>query len=216
MTSTVGQWVDLPTSGGAADRLTTDEPGGAGILQIATSNATLATRENGLRVLWEDFGSSDVHVDLFIAGQTNTFLWSTEDADGGYVRLCGCFRVRLFGETRLVPKLRLSCRALAPVTYTTGILIAVMPSVGAPDLSSGHYATNTTTSTTLTSLTATLTLTPEMLGLSNVTPRGVDGTITEVGVETELAVWIGAWCTSGSGASKGAVYGLTVLLEEPS
>lgn len=215
MTTTAGQWIDLPTSGGGSDRLVADEPGGAGILQIASSNATHAARENGLRTLWEDYGTANVYTDLGVAGDASTFLWHGEDGDGTYVRLCGCFRVRLYGETREVPTLHLALRALAPATETTGIILAVMPNVTAPDVSTVHYGTVTTTSTTLEDLVIEIPLTPEMFGTGRHAPRDVDDTVVETGEQTEIAVWVGAWGTSGSGAAKGAAYGLTLSLLEP-
>lgn len=215
MTTTIGRWIDLPSSGGASDRLALDEPGGAGLFQIATSNATLAARENGLRPLWEDFGSSDVHKNLRVAGDVTTFRWELEDSAGAWSRLAGTFRVRLHGETAQAPRLHLAARALAPSTYTTGIVIAVAPAGEPPSMRVGTWASVSTTSTTLTDLAATLTLTPDLLTPESLSLQEGGGAPIEAGQHTLLGVWVGAWCTSSSGASKGALYGATVLLREP-
>lgn len=216
MSTTLGRWIDLATSGGARDRFRADQPGGAGRLQVAASNATLAARENGLRPLWEDFGNSDVTRDLFVAGDVRSFEWGSEDTDGGYVRLCGVPRVRLYGETASAPRLHLACRALAPSGYSTGIILAVSAGPVAPSMESGSYIATSTSSTTLTDLSLTLTLTPELLAPELLALRTETDAVSEAGVHTQLGVWVGAWCTSGSGMAKGALYGLSVLLREPS
>lgn len=213
--TTAGRWIDLPASGGGSDRFALDEPGGAGLFQIAASNATLAARENGLRTLWEDFGSSDLHKSLRVSGDVTTFRWELEDSVGAWSRLAGTFRVRLYGETSQVPRLHLAVRALAPSGYATGLVIAVAPAGEPPSMRVGTWASVTTTSTTLADLAATLTLTPDMLTPESLSLQEGGGAPIEAGQHTLLSVWVGAWCTSNSGASKGAVYGPTVLLREP-
>lgn len=215
MTTTVGRWIDLPTSGGAADPFRADEPGGAGLFQIAASNATLGARENGLRPLWEDFGSSDVTRDLFIAGDPSTFLWGSEDSDGCYVRFAGTFRVRLFGEGARVPRLRFTARALAPLGYETGLILAVSRGAEPPTMAGGTYTSTTTNSTSLTPLVLELSLTAEDLAAEALSLQSGGGAVDEAGQHTTLGVWVGAWCTSGGGASKGALYGASLLLREP-
>lgn len=212
--NTIGHWIELPTGGGASDRFRADQPGGSGVLQIAASNATLACRENGLRTLWEDPGSPDVYLDNRTTGYPSTFRWHEEDSAGAYVRLAGVFRVRLYGETRDPPRVHLACRALAPATYTTGIIVAAFPLLDSPVSAPGHYATATTTSTTIVDLAATLTLGPGLLGVRPTTHRSA-GTVVESGAQTELAIWVGAWCTSGSSGSKAEICGLTLSLREP-
>lgn len=213
MTTTVGRWIELPTSGGAADPFRADQPGSSGLFQVAASNATHAARENNLRTLWEDFGSDLVYVDNGITGDPTTFPWDTEDADGIYARFCGIHRVRLHGETVRPPRLHLTCRAFTPATYTTGIILLVLPTFGPPVARAGLYDVETTTSTTVVPLDITLTLTPEALGVGELTFR--DGAVVETGTQTEIAVWVGAWNTSGSALSKGALYGVTLCLREP-
>lgn len=213
--TTIGQWIDLPTSGGASDRLDADEPGGAGLFQIAASNATLGARENGLRTLWEDFGSSDVSTNLLIPGDADTFPWWGEDSDGIYARFCGFFRVRLFGETATPPRLHLAARALAPSGYETGLVLAVSSAADPRSILPGAVRSALTASTSLTSIAATLDLRPEMLSRESLSLRSSSSPPTEAGQHTVIAVWAGAWCTSNSGAAKGAVYGLSLLLREP-
>lgn len=213
--TTIGRWIDLPTSGGASDRFALDQPGGAGLFQIAASNACLAARENGLRPLWEDLGSSDVHASLFVAADESTFVWGGEDSDGVYARLAGTFRVRTYGETTDAPRLYLAARALAPATYATGLILAASAPGEAPSMRAGTYATTSTTSTTLTDLAVTLSLTPDMLVPESLSLQTGGAAVSEAGQHTVVSVWVGAWCTSGSGASKGALYGASVLLREP-
>lgn len=215
MTTTAGRWIDLPTSGGADDRFRADEPGGAGLFQIAASNATLAARENGLRPLWEDFGSSEVTRDLFVAGDPSSFEWGCEDSDGCYVRFAGTFRVRLFGEGSRVPRVRFSARVLAPSTYETGIILAVSRGAEPPTMAGGTYTSTTTTSTSLTPLVLELSLSADDLAAEVLSLQGGGAAVDEAGQHTTLGVWIGSWCTSGSGVSKGALYGATLLLREP-
>ena len=212
-TYTIGQWIDLPTSGGAADRFRADQPGGAGLFRIAASNATLAARENGLRTLWEDYGSSNVYTQTDPTAWTETD-WSREDSAGWWVRCAGVHRVRLYGEQSQLPRIELRCRALAPSTYTTGVMLVAMPALAIPSLSLGTYASDTTTSTSLDDLAVTLTLTPGALGLRPVSLTGAAG-VEEQGSVTEVALWVAAWCTSASSLAKGALYGVSVFLREP-
>lgn len=211
--TTIGQWIELPTSGGADDRFRADQPGGAGLFQIAASNATLAARENGLRHLWEDYGSANVYAALPAAGVIG-FDWGAEDSAGAWVRFAGVHRVRLYGEQARLPRLHCALRALAPSTYTTGVILAVSRGVASPEPVTGTYVTVTTTSTTIVDLSLTLSLRPELLARRSVSCTGAAG-IEEAGELTEIGVWIGAWCTSGSGAAKGALYGPTIFLREP-
>lgn len=213
MTTAIGFWVDLPTSGGARDRLGADEPGGAGLFQIATSNATLATRENELRVLFEDLGESSIFGDLLIAGDPSTFPWRREDSDGVWVRFAGLYRVRLYGETSRPPRIRFSCRALAPGGFETGIILALSRGVSFPE--GGPNVSTTTSSTSLVDLSVTMQLTPDDLTTEPLSLQSEGNAVAESGAYTTVGVWIGAWCTSGSDAAKAELYGASVLLMEP-
>lgn len=214
MTTTAGRWVHLPTSGGAADRFGADQPGGSGLLQVAASNATLACREGGLRTLWEHFGSANVYKNLRTAGDVSTIDLDAEDTAGAYVRLVGRHRVRLHGETGRATRLHLACRALAPSTYTLGVVLAAMPDDGAVGLRAGLYATATTTSTSLVDLSATLTVEAEHYGRELLPCRGAGG-VEELGLHTGVTIVVAAWCTSGASLAKGALYGVTVSVREP-
>lgn len=213
--NTTGLWIDLPASGGAGDRLSADEPGGAGLFQIAASNACLAARENGLRVLFEDVGSSAVHGDLLIAGDPSSFDWRAEDTSGVWVRHAGVFRVRLYGETSALPRLHFAARGYAPSGEELGIVLAVSRGVALPDATSPR-AFVTTSATSLTDLAVDLTLTLEDLVAESLTLQSEGDAVSEAGVCTTASVWVGAWCTSGTDAAKGALYGPSVLLREPS
>lgn len=213
--STIGWWIDLPTSGGASDRLALDEPGGAGLFQIAASNACLACRENELRTLWEDFGTSDVHGDLLIAGDPSTFDWRAEDDSGIWVRHAGIFRVRLYGETAALPRLHFAARGYAPSGEELGIVLAVSRGATLPDATS-PIAFVTTSATSLVDLAVDLTLHLEDLVTESLTLQSEGDAVSEAGVYTTASVWVGAWCTSGSDAAKGSLYGASVLLREPS
>jgi hypothetical protein len=207
--TTIGQWVHLPASGGASDRVRADQPGGAGWLQLAASNGTHAARELGLRTLWEDPGSALVYADLAATGAPSTLRWHDEETSGVYVRLCGTYRVRLYGETVTVPRVHLACRALAPAGYETGVALLVQQVPGAPECLGAALGTTSTTSTSATALSVTLSLTPLSLGRAEVETDDEHGDLPTV------TIYVGAWCTSGSSLSKGAVYGLTVSLLDP-
>lgn len=212
MTTTAGQWIDLPTSGGSDDRFAKDLPGGSGLFALTASNLTLAARENGLRTVWEDAGSALVYTDLPTAGDSRSFPWHLEDSDGIYARCCGTFRVRLHGETVDVPRIRLHVRALAPAGETTGVILAVETSPGAPF--GLRTATDTTTSTSAVDLEMEVALSPEDLGRGSYSvPQ--DAAPEERGDQTEVTIWVGAWCTSDDALSKGAVYGLSVSVIAP-
>lgn len=211
MTTTIGRWIDLPASGSGADRFAADEPGGAGLFQIASSNATLAARENGLRSLWEDRGSELIWDGLGVVGDATTFLWSAEDTVGVWARYAGAFRVRLWGESARMPRLHLAARALAPSPSTTGLLLAITAPGQAPSMRAGTWASTTTTSTTPADLEVVLSLAPELVSREGITLGAGD----ESGELPLLGVWVGAWCTSGTSASKGAVYAPSLFLREP-
>lgn len=213
--TTIGRWIHLPAAGGSDDRLRADQPGGSGTLQVAASNAELAARENGLRTVWEDPGSANVFRDLVVSGDPSTLDLHAEDADGAYVRLAGRHRVRFYGSTGQVPRLHLAARGFAPSAHTLGLLLALVPDEGETTLRTGLYGTATTTSTTLVDLAVTLDLTPEMLGRDTVACRGASA-VEESGTATWVSCLVAAWCTSGSGLAKGALYGLTLSVREPS
>ena len=82
--TTAGIWIDLPASGGAADRFRADQPLGAGLVQIASSNAEFACRENNLRTLWEHPGFTDINGTLILFGSpsSNVFEFPWDSVPG--------------------------------------------------------------------------------------------------------------------------------------
>jgi hypothetical protein len=215
-TTTAGTWIRLPTALGADDRTRADQPGDAALFQILASNATLACRENELRPLWER-GKIQVWADCTVSDDERTLRWSALESDGVLAQWAGVHRVRLYGEQQRPPQVVLAARGAVVGAYTLGIVVLVMPSFGAPDPLIASRATATTRSTTVVNLTATVDLTPEALGLRAIAPpaTGSPSVVDETGEMTEVSIYVGAWCTSASGASKATLGGLSVYLIEP-
>lgn len=215
--TTIERWLHLPTPGGSDDHLRADHAGSSGLFQILGSNATHLARENGLRVLWEDRGG-EFWEDLDAGGGSNDPLylrWEDLDADGVYVRFAGVHRVRLWGETAGLPRITLKCRAAAPSTYTVGVaLVVTEPGASPISRTAGAYAVATTTSTSITTLTATLSTYP-LAHLEGIGRDPSTRAIEERGDHTVVALWVGAWCTSGSSGGKGSLSGPTVFLRPP-
>lgn len=212
--TTIGRWVRLPTALGADDRLRADQPLGAGTLQIIGSNATLACRENNLRTLWER-GPVDVWADLPISDFPESFNWSGLAADGVLAQFAGIHRVRRHGETATFPGLRLTVRATAPSGEIVGVVLLVAPAHGDPAMVAGHYATATTTSTSVVTLSLDIGLTPELVGALSVSPATFAGLVPEAGEHPAFAAYVGAWCTSNSSMVKASLGAMTLYLMEP-
>jgi len=215
--TTAGTWIRLPTALGADDRARADQSGDAALFQIIASNATLATREGELRTLWER-GPVEVWADCTETDDERTLRWSGTEADGVLAQYVGTYRVRLYGETSQPPKLVLACRGAAPAAQTLGVIVMALPVFAAPDPGSPMTAVARTTSTTAADLTATITLTPEALGMTTIAPpaTGSPPAVDETGRVTSVDVFVGAWCTSGSGGAKASLGGMVVYLKEPS
>lgn len=215
--TTAGTWIRLPTALGADDRARADQPGDAALFAILASNATLAARENGLRVLHE-IAPVQVWADCAVTDEPTTLLWSGLPGDGVLATWCGAHRVRLYGETQRAPRVVLAGRGASTAGQTLGVVVLVMPSFDAPDPLVATQAVARTTSTSVVSLTATVTLTPEALGVrSIVTPAGGSPlTVRETGRITEVNIFVGAWCTSNSAGAKASLGALTLYLREPS
>lgn len=214
--TTIGRWINTPTPSGASDPLRADESLDAGTLQIIASNCTHAARENGLRTLYEYAGTDALYNGL-PGDVPENFPWDEGTSNGRVVLFAGTHRVRLYGETSTPPKLRVKLRALASSPHTLGVLVVAMPVGGRPVLRGGNYLHLTTTSTSLVDLGGTVVLSAEMLGTMALAPVG--GTSSsdpaESGATTQLALYVGIYHTSGSGAAKGQVSGLTIYLEPP-
>ena len=210
-------WIDAAASGGARDVLAADQPLGAGAVQRLASNATLLARENGLRPLWQDAGTDDVR--CFLSYDTpDSFTWDLAPVDGGAVWYAGAHRVRQYGEQSAMPRLRLAARIAAPSTYEAGVILVARPDAARPS-GSDAYAIASTTSTVMTDITATIALTPSTLRGEDFRPRIGSDTppriAEELGAESVVHVWVGAYRTGGAGSWKAAVAGLTVYLLAP-
>lgn len=212
---TVGRWIDLPTT--APTPLATDEPLGAGTLQVAASTANFGTRVNNLRVLWEHPGPGTDAIlgDLDYDANPESFPWDVSPyaVNPVFVALAGVFRIRTYGETGVFPKLVLKGLAAAS-TSTVGVIMVARSSLGRP--SAGDlFGSTTSSSATLTPVTINLSLTPGAIGTRNIAP--VLGTTypipepVESGSDTCTYVYVGAWRTGG----KGTLAGLTLYLESP-
>lgn len=219
MTTTVSRWIDLPTT--APTALATDEPLGAGTLQVAASTANFGTQVNNLRVLWEHPGpgSDEILGDLGYDANPDAFPWNTDPSGATrvFVAFAGVHRIRTYGETGSYPKLVL--KALLSTTATTaGIIMVARPTMGCP-AAGDLYGTFTTTSATLTAASITLPLIPGAVGFQPFAPTlGTAYPIpepVEQGGFTQVAIYVGAWRTGAAGASKGTVAGITVYLEAP-
>lgn len=216
MATTTGHWRELPTALGADDRLELDAPLGAGVLQTIASGATHAARQNNLATLWEHPGG-DVWTDLatYFYPVDNLHWWG-EDSAGVFARYCGAFRVRLYGETTRLPTIELRARYAAPSTYTTGLMLVARRERGRPS-GSDQFALATTTSTSLVDVSLSIALRDATLGREAFACRAAGSTDLpdEAGDMPLVHLYVGAWCTSGSGAAKGSLSGLTIFLQEP-
>lgn len=217
MTTTLGFWRHLPTALGADDRLELDAPLGADVLQTIASNACHAARQNELATLWEHPGG-DVWTDLDAGGGSpaDDLAWYGLDSAGIFVRYAGAWRLRRWGETIQWPTIELRARIAAPSTYETGLILVARRERGRPT-SADQYDFTTTTSTSL--VDASLSITPRdaTLGREAMTCRAPGS--TDIPVESgELPLvhlYVGAWCTSGSGMAKGSLSGITIFLGPP-
>lgn len=216
MATTIGHWRHLPTPLGADDRLELDAPLGADVLQTLSSNATHAARQNNLGTLWEHPGG-DVWENLSTSGDApNVLYWHREDSAGVFVRYCGAHRIRPYGERLTWPTIELRCRATAPSTYTTGVVLVARSTRGLPSVSD-LWGQDTTTSTTMDDLSISLAMTDQWAGRETIACRAAGATTVpeESGDMPLVHLYVGAWCASGSGAAKGNLSGLTIFLKAP-
>lgn len=217
MSTTLGFWRHLPTALGADDRLKLDAPLGADVLQTIASNATHATRQNELSTLWEHPGG-DVWADLQGGGASppDDLVWWGEDGDGIWVRYAGAWRLRRYGETERWPSIELRARIAAHATYETGLLLAVRSTRGRVT-SADQYDFATTTNTSLTDVSLSIIPEERSLGREQMVCRspGATGIPVETGELPLVHLYVGAWCTSASGAAKGSFSGVTIFLEPP-
>lgn len=207
MSTTIERYIHLPTAD-ATERLRADEPLGAGVLQTLASNGTVLCREGSLRTLWESPGTE---VWSAIPGDDPAlFPWDDTASDGVFVAFAGRFRVRLYGETSTPPKLILHARGRAPTGDELGVVLWQMPAPGYPSDAVGAFAEARTSSTTIDDVVASLDLDLSKLGAFAVEP------VDERGALIEVAVYVGAWCTSDDTAAKALLSSAVLYLDKPS
>jgi len=217
--TTAGIWIDLPTSGGAADRFRADQPFGAGLVQIASSNAEYACRENGLRTLWSHPGFTDVDGTLDLFGYTTAsvieFPWDTVPTVPGAVGVAyaGAHRVRPYGSTGVLPKIYLSTR-LKGGGGTAGVVLVA--NAGGRPQPTDPSASLSSSSSTYARATASLSITQQQMVARPIAP--IDETTTpassptESGVDTVVHLWVGVWNSIGA---KTSTRGMTIYLGAP-
>lgn len=215
MPTTIDRWIHLPASGGAADRFRPDQPLGAGLMQIASSNATLAARENGLGVLFEHPGAIDVQGGLDHGTDPEAFPWDAyPSSTTPLVIFAGVHRLRTWGETSRYPKVKLAGELIADGASTAGIILVGRPTMGRP--SPGDRSANVTTTTSVTFSIELPTLYDFHVESRLVLPVTGNATPTQPPVEegrhTEMAFYIGVWNGTGGKTTIGS---LTLYLAPP-
>ena len=216
--ATAGIWIDLPTSGGVADRFRADQPLGAGLVQIASSNADFACRENNLRTLWEHPGFTDIdgRLDLFGSPSATVleFPWDAVPGSSAVgVAYAGAHRMRGYGSTGDLPLITISARLKAGGGTAGVVLVA---NGGGRPQPSDPYAVIGSTSTPYERKTATLALTLGDVFSRSIAPVVEDttppGAPIEPGVDSIVHLWVGVW--NGIGA-KTSTRGMTIYLGAP-
>lgn len=217
--TTAGIWIDLPASGGAADRFRADQPLGAGLVQIASSNAEFACRENNLRTLWEHPGFTDVDGTLDLFGYTTSdvieFPWDIVPTVPGAVGVAyaGAHRMRGYGSTGSMPPITISARLKAGGGSAGVVLVA---NRGGRPQSRDPYVSIDSTSGTYERKRAGL-----YLSLGDVFSRSIapvventtpPGEPIEDGVDSIVHLWVGVWNSSGA---KTSTRGMTIYLGAP-
>ena len=216
--TTAGIWIDLPTSGGAADRFRADQPLGAGLVQIASSNAEFACRENNLRTLWEHPGFTDIDGTLSLFGSPSSsvleFPWDAVPGSSAVgVAYAGAHRMRGYGSTGVMPRITISARLKAGGGTAGVVLVA---NAGGRPQPSDPYVVIGSTSPTYERKTGTLALTLGNVFSRSIAPLVEDttppGEPIENGVDSIVHLWVGVW---NSNASKTSTRGMTIYLGAP-
>lgn len=219
----LSRYIQLPTAGGADDRLRADQPLGAGTMQILASNAALLSRANSLRTLWEHPGEDNIAGTLGfgasagITTRPDLFDWDADpySGTGVMVYFAGLHRIRQYGEMGLWPKVTLSARLAAGGASTAGLILCARPSMGRPQ-PDDLYGTASATGPTLASVSINLQVTAASVGSRVVAP--LDETTVpsppphESGRETVMAFYIGVWT---NGAGKANARSLSLYLTAP-
>jgi len=216
---TAGIWIDLPTSGGVADRFRADQPLGAGLVQIASSNADFACRENNLRTLWEHPGFTDVDGTLDLFGYSTSdvieFPWDIVPTVPGAVGVAyaGAHRMRGYGSTGVLPTITISTRIKASGVTAGVVLVA---NGGGRPQARDPYVEIGSTSGTYERKRADLVLTLGDVFSRSIAPLVEDttppGEPIEDGVDSIVHLWVGVWNSSGA---KTSTRGMTIYLGAP-
>jgi len=216
---TAGIWIDLPASGGAADRFRADQPLGAGLVQIASSNADFACRENNLRTLWEHPGFTDVDGTLDLFGYSTSdvieFPWDIVPTVPGAVGVAyaGAHRMRGYGSTGVLPTITISTRIKASGVTAGVVLVA---NGGGRPQARDPYVEIGSTSGTYERKRADLVLTLGDVFSRSIAPLVEDttppGEPIEDGVDSIVHLWVGVWNSSGA---KTSTRGMTIYLGAP-
>jgi len=215
---TAGIWIDLPKSGDPADRFRADQPLGAGLVQIASSNAEFACRENSLRTLWEHPGFTDVNGTLNLFGSPSSsvfeFPWDAVPGSSAVgVAYAGAHRMRGYGSTGVLPKITISTRLKAGGSTAGVVLVA---NGGGRPQPSDPYVVISSTSTPYERKTGTLALTLGDVFSRSIAPVVEDttppGEPIEDGVDSIVHLWVGVWNSSGA---KTSTRGMTIYLGAP-
>ena len=215
---TAGIWIDLPKSGDPADRFRADQPLGAGLVQIASSNAEFACRENSLRTLWEHPGFTDVNGTLNLFGSPSSsvfeFPWDAVPGSSAVgVAYAGAHRMRGYGSTGVLPKITISTRLKAGGSTAGVVLVA---NGGGRPQPSDPYVVISSTSTPYERKTGTLALTLGDVFSRSIAPVVEDttppGEPIEDGVDSIVHLWVGVWNSSGA---KTNTRGMTIYLGAP-
>ncbi len=220
---TTGRVIKLPTSGGGSDRSRANQPLGAGLVQIASSNSAQLAREGSLRQLAEHpgwptvFGSQGA---LGTAGTPDTFPWDADyTTDGIVVFTTGPVQIRLYGEQNWVPRIEARWTWKAPSTFGAGALMVVLPGLVQPAYDTYPHTTTTTTSTALVAGSMTVLLGSLAATASRwlapqpgaTTPPAAPD---EEGAVRVVSVVLGFYCTSNDVNHPAVVEGLSVFLRE--
>jgi hypothetical protein len=215
---TAGIWIDLPASGGVADRFRADQPLGAGLVQIASSNADFACRENNLRTLWEHPGFTDIDGTLSLFGSPSSsvleFPWDAVPGSAAVgVAYAGAHRMRGYGSTGVLPTITLSTRIKAGGGIAGVVLVA---NGGGRPQARDPYVEIGSTSATYERKRADLVLTLGDVFSRSIAPLVEDttppGEPIEDGVDSIVHLWVGVW---NSNASKTSTRGMTIYLGAP-
>lgn len=185
-------------------------------MQIAASNATLGSRENNLRCLWEHPGVIDIQGALEWDSNISSFPWNAYPSSSTpLVLFCGTHRIRSWGETVRPPQVVLKLLLGSDGSSTAGAILVGKASRGTPSSTDVFTSVTVTTAPTL----KTLTLSPT---LSNLGPRVVAPVTDNVtvparppwedGRDTVMSFYIGVWNESGG---KSQVSTLSLYLKEP-